>query len=109
MHNLFLGTAKHIMTLWKDQGILTKHHFKKMQERIGQINVPLDIGRIPYKIESSMASLTAYQWKNWTCIYSLYVLHNILISIAGFLSKRVILFVIQFYEMTLFAKLMSLF
>ena len=49
-----------------------------MQERIEQINVPLDIGRIPYKIESSMASLTADQWKNWTCIYSLYALHNIL-------------------------------
>ena len=47
------------MTLWKDRGIITKDHFKKMQERIEQINVPLDIGRIPYKIESSMASLTA--------------------------------------------------
>lgn len=78
MHNLFLGTSKHIMMLWKDRSIITKDHFKIMQERIDQINVPLDIGRIPHKIESSMASLTADQWKNWTCIYSLYVLHDIL-------------------------------
>ena len=71
MHNLFLGTSKHTMMLWKDRNIITKDHFKIMQERINQINVPLDIGRIPHKIESSMASLTADQWKNWTCIYSL--------------------------------------
>ena len=40
--------------------------------------MPLDIGRIPLKIESSKSGLTADQWKNWTCIYSLYVLHDIL-------------------------------
>ena len=39
MHNLFLETAKHVMTLWKDRGIITKDHFKKMQERIEQINI----------------------------------------------------------------------
>ena len=78
MHNLFLGTSKHLMTIWKDQAIITKDQFKVMQERIEQINVPLDVGRIPHKIESSMSSLTADQWKNWTCIYSLYILHDIL-------------------------------
>ena len=29
-------------------------------------------------IESSMAKLTADEWKNWTCVYSLFVLHDIL-------------------------------
>ena len=78
MHNVFLGTAKHVMVLWKDKNILTKEHFLMIQERIENISVPMDIGRIPYKIESAMAGLTADQWKNWTCIYSLYVLHDIL-------------------------------
>ena len=78
MHNVFLGTAKHVMVLWKDKNILTKEHFLTIQERIENISVPMDIGRIPYKIESAMAGLTADQWKNWTCIYSLYVLHDIL-------------------------------
>ena len=32
----------------------------------------------PYKIESVMSSLTADQWKNWTCVYSLYALHDVL-------------------------------
>ena len=38
----------------------------------------MDVGRIPYMIESSMAKLTADEWKNWTCVYSLFVLHDIL-------------------------------
>lgn len=52
------------MMLWKDKSIITRDHFKIMQEQNDQIIVPLDIGRIPHKIESSMASLTADQWKN---------------------------------------------
>lgn len=79
MHNLFLGTSKHnIFTIWKEHDILNKGDFHTIQQRIEAINVPLDVGRIPYKIESGMSSLTAVQWKNWTCIYSLYALYDIL-------------------------------
>lgn len=78
MHNVFLGTSKHIMTLWKERDIIKKEHFLIIQQRIEKIRVPMDISRIPNKIESAMAGLTADQWKNWTCIYSLYVLHDIL-------------------------------
>ena len=79
MHNLFLGSSKHVMNIWKDNELLTNHHFAVMHDRIGKINVPMDVGRIPHKIESSiMAKLTADEWKNWTCIYSLFVLHDIL-------------------------------
>ena len=78
MHNLYLGTAKHVMSIWKDRDILTKANFLTIQEKIEKINVPLDVGRIPYKIESGMSSLTADQWKTWTCVYSLYVLHDVL-------------------------------
>lgn len=77
MHNLFLGTTKHIMTIWKDCNILNKDHFQIIQQKIESINVPLDVGRIPYKIESGISGLTADQWKNWTCLYSLYVLHGV--------------------------------
>ena len=78
MHNLFLGIAKHLITIWKDNGILTNIHFQNIQQKIEIMNVPLDVGRIPYRIESGMASLTADQWKTWTCLYSLYVLHDVL-------------------------------
>jgi len=78
MHNLFLGTAKHVMTIWKENNILSKDQFAIMQQRIRKINVPIDVGRIPHKIESAMSGLTADQWKNWTCVYSLFVLHDLL-------------------------------
>lgn len=78
MHNIFLGTAKHVMVLWKEREIIKKEHFTIIQDRVDTLNVPMDIGRIPSKIESAMAGLTADQWKNWTCIFSLYVLHDIL-------------------------------
>ena len=78
MHNLFLGTSKHVMAIWKENGYLTTNHFAAMQDQIRKMNVPMDVGRIPYKLESSMAKLTADEWKNWTCVYSLFVLHNIL-------------------------------
>jgi len=74
IHNLFLGTAKHM----EGNGILTNIHFQNIQQKIETMNVPLDVGGIPYKIESGMASLTADQWKTWTCLYSLYVLHDVL-------------------------------
>ena len=80
MHNLFLGTAKTMMTIWKEREIVTKEHFTAIQEKIECVNVPIDVGRIPHKIESGMAGLTADQWKNWTCIYSMYVLKDILPS-----------------------------
>ena len=78
MHNLFLGTSKHIMGIWKDRDIISKAQFQQIQEKIEHVNVPLDIGRIPYKVESGMSSLTADQWKTWTCVYSLYVLQGVL-------------------------------
>lgn len=55
----------------------TSSDFSKIQDRVQQVNVPHD-SRIPYKIESGMSSMTADQWKNWTCMYSLYALHDLL-------------------------------
>ena len=78
MHNLFLGTSKHAMKIWKEHDILTKAEFSNIQKLVERIKVPMDIGRIPHKIEPAMAGLTADQWKHWTCIYSLYVLHGII-------------------------------
>ena len=64
MHTVFLGTNKHVMTIWKENHILSKDQFAIMQHRIEKINVPIDVDRIPRKIESAMSGLTADQWKN---------------------------------------------
>lgn len=78
MHNILLGTGKHMMSIWKDQGILSAQHFDLIQEKVDKMQVPTKIGRIPYKIASNMSSFTADQLKNWICVYSLYCLHSVL-------------------------------
>lgn len=78
MHNLFLGTAKHMLKLWKEKDIIKSEHFKEIQGKIDAFVCPSDIGRIPFKIESGFAAFTADQLKNWVILYSMYCLKNIL-------------------------------
>ena len=62
MHNLLLGTAKHVMNLWIKRGIITISHFEKIQIDVDSFSLPRDINRIPYKISSGFASFKADQW-----------------------------------------------
>ncbi|PKY50989.1 hypothetical protein RhiirA4_467785, partial [Rhizophagus irregularis] len=53
MHCLFLGIAKWIVTrLWIEKGKLTPQNLSLMQKRASNIQVPVDIGRIPSKIST---------------------------------------------------------
>ncbi|XP_061190105.1 uncharacterized protein LOC133197961 [Saccostrea echinata] len=78
MHNLFLGTAKRMMTLWKDKKVLLPDHFEKIQEKISGVYCPSDIGKLPKKFASSYGSFNADQWKNWTIMFSVYALKDLL-------------------------------
>lgn len=78
MHNLFLGTAKHLFKLWVDEELLSNKQFKEIDERISQCDVPTGFGRLPNKIASNYGCFTASQWKNWTLIYSMYCLDGLL-------------------------------
>lgn len=71
MHNLLLGTAKRMMSVWISTGIIDKSHYTCIQEKVDAFITPTDIGRIPSKIASGFSSFTAEQWRNWTLIYSL--------------------------------------
>lgn len=75
MHNLLLGTAKHMLYVWKDLGILTSEHFTTIQEKVDSFHSPEDAGRIPTKISSGFS---AEQWRNWTILFSLYSLKDVL-------------------------------
>lgn len=74
MHNVLLGTAKLMVTLWKDQGLLSSIDFEKIQSCVNKFVTPPDIGRIPHKISSGFSFFTADQWKNWALIFSLVAL-----------------------------------
>lgn len=78
MHNMYLGTAKHMIKLWKESGLLRQEHLTAIQQKLDEINVPYGVGRIPYKVGSNFSGLTADQWLNWTNVYSLYALNGIL-------------------------------
>ena len=72
MHNLLLGTAKHIISIWKELKIINEKNLIEIQAKVNVFVTPDDIGRIPSKIASSFAGFTAEQWRNWTLIFSLF-------------------------------------
>lgn len=78
MHNLFLGTGKHMLELWLNLGIINSRHFAHLQEFVDRMVVPNDVGRIPRKIATGFSGFTADQFKNWITIYSIPSLHGIL-------------------------------
>ena len=77
-HNLFLGTAKYMNTLWMKKGLLSGTHLDSIQKFVDNLSLSSDIGRIPYKIGSQFSGFKADQFKSWTLIYSIPALHNIL-------------------------------
>lgn len=53
MHNLLLGTPKHMMNLWKEAELLKSGDFDVIQEKVDKMKVPTRLGRIPHKITSN--------------------------------------------------------
>lgn len=78
MHNLFLGTAKRVFSVWIQREILSKSDLAKIQERIEKISATSDLGRLPGNITSNYGGFTAAQWKNFVLLYSMYALEGIL-------------------------------
>lgn len=78
MHNLFLGTTKHILKdIWM-ASVVTQSDLCSIQGARDNMQVPLDIGRIPRKIETGFSGCTADQYKNWVTLYSIPCLHSVL-------------------------------
>ena len=63
MHNLLLGTARHMVSVWKELKILQDNKLDSIQAKVNAFVTPDDIGRIPSKISSSFSGFTAEQWK----------------------------------------------
>ena len=78
MHNLFLGTAKHMVELWMNGNILDREKLLHIESLVNKFTVPSDIGRLPTNISSGYGGFTANQWRSWITIYSPVVLKSIL-------------------------------
>ena len=68
LHNLYLGTAKRLHHHWIEIGLL----------RVDNFNTPTSFGHIPRNTQSGFSNMTADEWKNWTIVYSVIALHDIL-------------------------------
>ena len=79
MHNLFLGSAKRMISVWKDEKFLNDDTLALIQERVDKASVPSDVGKLPGKIDKfTFQGFTADELKNWTILFSLYALKGIL-------------------------------
>ncbi len=76
MHNLFLGTAKHLVEIWLEMSTLSANDLQQVQEKVDSSRVPCEVGRIPTKIARMFAGFTADQWKNWVTIFLLFALRT---------------------------------
>ena len=78
MHDLFLGTSKLMLHLWKDRGFLNNSAFEKIQEQIDSIILPSNIGCISSMISTGFAGFTAERWMHWTTLYKTIALQKYL-------------------------------
>lgn len=75
MHNLFLGSAKHILkNVWLKRGLINDSDLNVVQKCVDSMNVPPYIGRIPHKIGSFVSGFTADQFKNWINFFSIIIM-----------------------------------
>ena len=62
MHNLFLGSGKHILKdIWMELRLITDKQFTLIQNKVDRIVYQPDFRRIPNKIRSGFASFIAVQ------------------------------------------------
>lgn len=80
MHNLLLGTSKHMMEVWKELKLIDAKEYLFIHDRLSTFVTPNDIGRLPSKskIISGFSGFTAEEWKNWTILFSLFSLKEVL-------------------------------
>ena len=78
MHNLLLGTLKHMFSLWIEQGKISQQEVQRIQGLCENFLIPYDVGRLPVKIGSNFTGFIADQWRTWTTILSAIVLKEVL-------------------------------
>ena len=64
MHNLFLGTGKHMLGVRVETDILTKKSLLLLGKRMHSFIVPDGVGRLPTNIGSTFATSKYFELKN---------------------------------------------
>ena len=78
MHNLYLGTGKHMFTVWIKNEIIKNNELLAVNDLMSNFTCPAGVGQIPSKISSNYGNFTAAQWKTRITVYSPVVLKSVL-------------------------------
>ena len=57
MHNILLGTAKLMITIWKEKSIISNQNLDRIQSQVDRFVTPPDVGRIPHQISSGFTDI----------------------------------------------------
>ena len=60
----FPRASKYIFKHWVTEGILNKKDLETLEKKFENLEVPVDIGRLPKAISSNHGLYSAEQWKN---------------------------------------------
>ena len=75
IHNLFLGSGKHMLHLRIQHGLI---HYQPIQQWVDDMIVPSDVRRISHKIASGFSGFPADQYTNWITIFAIPCLYETL-------------------------------
>ena len=80
MHNLFLGSTKHFLKIFKENGYLSSNLEKMQAAKTGSFVVPHYVGKIPRKLVSSFDGFNAGEYKDWLLLFFVYSMDRIILS-----------------------------
>jgi hypothetical protein len=63
MHLYFLGVTKHLFSVYKQQGFLTRPILKQIQQTLDSARIPSHLCRLKGKLASGLSGLKADEWK----------------------------------------------
>ena len=78
MHNMLLGTGKHMFKVWLKLEILNVRNLEEINRISSLICTPHSMGRLPINILSNYGGFKAAQWQAWIIVYSPVVLKGII-------------------------------
>lgn len=80
IHNLFLGSVKNLLKIWKELGYLNKANLEKIQEKKDSFIITHEVGKIPKKIICGFDGFNADEYKTVLLLFSIYSLYGIIPS-----------------------------
>lgn len=78
MHNMLLGTGKHMFKVWLKLEILNVRNLHEIEKISSLMCTPHSMGRLPVNILSNYGGFKAAQWQAWITVYSPVVLKGII-------------------------------